>query len=567
MGQRVVLRHLLSRGHMRARELYDRLRAWSPASRARGRNAAALRARGLKELVNFTDALKHGDAACHRIFVDGLWDNANYWIRFRLLCAALSIEATHTTGLLGQYSRQAVRGALSNIGVTKIVDFYRLAKASNRRFRAQALSLVQSCRTPVDILNWKLPLGIPPEAFFDAILKRQRQATVDLTDPFIVDYVAEGLAYASVAERLFSEGTYDLLVLSHALNFECTALAFAAIRQEIPVIVLYGDYGTNRFIRISEETDYFAYPSRPSASEVAHLSESQRASLESAGAQYLSARLAGKTKDIGAVYAYQRQRDTMSRKELCTRFDWDPHAPLIGVYGSNWFDFPHCSGLDSFVDFLDWTEVTIASAVANKDVNWLFRPHPIDDWYGESRGTTLAQLVEQANSPHIKLAPENWNGADLIVNLDGIVTCHGTIGVEGAYLGTPVLSASESWYSEGRIARQSENRHDYLELLRQRWWENWDATSAKRQAALYAGWYFAMPSWQGAYVFPDDSRQDQNYEQLPAFLEAHATAIGREVAMIRNWFDSNHPYFHIYKNALAEDFIPCIPNLQKTEAQ
>lgn len=558
MGQKVVLRRLLSRGHMRARELYDRLRAWSPASRARERKVAALRARGLKELVNFTDALKHGDAACHRILVDGLWDNANYWIRFRMLCAALSIDADSVTGLLGKFSRSAVKDTFTAIGVSRLIDYYGLSRAGNT-FHAEAQSLVASCRKPDDILAWKLPLGIPPETFFDAILKRQRRATVYLSDPLIVDYVAEGLAFAAAAERILSEGAYDLLVLSHALNFELTALVFAAIRQDVPVLVLYGDYGTVRLIRIATESDYFAYPSRPTQSEVADISALQHARLEDAGARYLSARLGGRTTDISAIYAYQRQRDSVTRDEICAKFNWDPARPLIGVYASNWFDFPHCSGLNTFRDFLEWIETTIASVKDVKDVNWLFRNHPCDDWYGGTKGITLAHLVNQANCPHIKLAPGNWNGADLMTVLDGVITCHGTIGIEAAFMGTPVLTASQSWYSGGHFTVQAEGRDHYCELLHRRWWENWDREGATKRAALYAGWYFAMPSWHGRYVFPDDSRQDENYARLPDFLETHAPELAREIDLIRTWFDSGHTYYHIYKNALADDFAPCIP--------
>lgn len=67
-----------------------------------------------------------------------------------------------------------------------------------------------------------------------------------------------------------------------------------------------------------------------------------------------------------------------------------------------------------------------------------------------------------------------------------------------------------------------------------------------------------MPSWHGRYVFPDDSRQDENYAQLD-FLEAHAPELAREIDLIRTWFNSGHTYYHIYKNALADDFVPCIP--------
>jgi hypothetical protein len=105
-----------------------------------------------------------------------LWDNTNYWIRFRILCAALSIGSDSVTGLLGKFSRSQVKNTFSAIGVSRFIDYFGLSRAGNTH-HAEARSLVAFCRKPGDILAWKLPLGMPPEIFFDAILKRQRRAT------------------------------------------------------------------------------------------------------------------------------------------------------------------------------------------------------------------------------------------------------------------------------------------------------------------------------------------------------------------------------------------------------
>lgn len=85
--------------------------------------------------------------------------------------------------------------------------------------------------------------------------------------------------------------------------------------------------------------------------------------------------------------------------------------------------------LHYFRDFLEWIEQTLAVASAQDSVNWLFKAHPCDDWYASIQGTQLEDLVTSTCQPHIRLADKTWNGLDLIHTLDGIVTCHGTIGI------------------------------------------------------------------------------------------------------------------------------------------
>ena len=377
-----------------------------------------------------------------------------------------------------------------------------------------------------------------------------------MSDPALPKFLAEALAHIEAAKHVLEEGAFDLVVLSHGLDYAYATLAWAALKKNIPVLVLYGDYGTARFFHLKEPADLFLYPGRPTQEEMSCMPPDIQECLHEQGALQLRARLTGKTDDLGAVYAYQRRQASVNKALLAERFDWDPVKPVIGVYNSNWFDFPHGSGLRYFRDFLEWIEQTLVVAGAHDSVNWLFKAHPCDDWYGSNHGVRLEDLVTSANQPHIRLADKTWNGLDLIHTLDGIVTCHGTIGLEATALGTPVLVAHPGWYGHAGFVVNPASHDNYLATLRTEWWKTLDKEAARQRAELFAGWMLCAPSWHGGYVMQDDSRQDEIYHRLPSFLDNNALALERELDNICEWYASGHPYFHIYKMMRAKDFQP-----------
>ena len=525
-------------------------RSWSGESR----KFKADRAIAVSTLNAFSRQYQsHVSPQFRNILIDGMWDNPNYWVRYSLVRRALGLAAGKEKGLLGRHSRTQVRKCFFAFGITDLVDYAAAAKITKRHMEA-ASALLVDIKTPDDFLRLRLPCDFPSALVYDGILKRQRRAAVEINDPALPKFLAEALAHIEAANHMVEVGAFDLVVLSHALDYTYAALAWAALKRNIPVLVLYGDYGTARFFRLKEPADLFAYPGRPTQPEISCLSPGVQEHLHEQGALQLRARLLGKTDDVGAVYAYQRRQASVNRALLAERFGWDPAKPVIGVYNSNWFDYPHGSGLHYFRDFLEWIEQTLAVANTHDSVNWLFKAHPCDDWYASIRGTRLEDLVTSASQPHIRLADKAWNGLDLIQTLDGIVTCHGTIGIEATALGTPVLVAHPGWYGHAGFVVNPATRDNYLAVLRTEWWKTSDRESARQRAELFAGWMFCVPNWHGNYVMQDDTRQSAIYSGLSYFLNNNANAMEREVQEIRDWVEAGHCYFHVFKMMRASSF-------------
>ncbi len=517
------------------------------------RAAAALRADGLRQLNGLSR--QHGASkvpAAKKVLVDGTWDNANYWTRYAIVRQALALNLAVEVGMLGKYSRRQSRSAFAAFGIDETIDLKRASRPD--RYLGRAKALLRDIRSSDDLIRISLPCDFPPQVFFDGVLKRQRRSTVDVTDPKLPEYIAEAMAGLDVADAIVAGGKFDLVILSHTLDYTYGAIAWAAIRHGIPVLTLYGDFGHARFLRLKAPSDLFMFPGRPSEEEITGMPCAMTAVLRKLGAEQLAARLSGSTSDVGAIYAYRLSQGPITREQIASRFGWHASRPTIGVYSSNWFDYPHVSGMCDFRDFLDWISATLEVAKSRPEVNWLFKAHPCDDWYGKIHGQRLEDLVAAINQQHIRLADKNWNGLDMMQTLDGIVTCHGTIGIEATSRSIPVLVPYSGWYGHAGFVTCASDRDDYLSLLRMDWWQGQNLEANKEKAELFAAWMFCVPDWHGQYKYHDDSKQDEIYADLTDFLRSNRIAIAREADEVAAWFADGHPYFHVFVMMRAKGF-------------
>ena len=528
-----MVRRLVAAGRNSAAGLH-------PVERARRRRVADLREATETQLAALA---RNASAACEGpVLVDCTWDNPNYWYRLSLLRAAIGTPGNEVA-VIGAHSRAKAHDTIRRLGLGETIDLTQFP-LTNAAARIMAGELLRDAHEPADMLRLELPGGLPPEIVYDGMLKRLRHATVDPKLPEVRDLLAEALQYAAAAERIFDEVKPRLALLSHAINFSCGALAWEAARRGIPAVIVYGNYGVPRFWKILSPEDIFDSVNRPTSDELDALSPAQSDHLADLGRTYLARRLSGQTDDIGARYAYASKTATISRESMCETFGWDPALPIVSVYASNWFDFPHGCGMSSFVDFLDWLKVTLHAAEQNSSVNWLFKAHPCDEWYG---GITLSDLMQDRSAPHVRLAPTAWNGATVMQTADAVVTVLGTAGLEYSALGKATLAADRGWYNDSGFCLWPQSREDYIAALAKPWWDQLDLESSRKRAEVFAGWYFCAPDWQAEWSLPDDSEQDRLYEIYPSFLDDGAAAIQREASLVSDWWQSDSRHYHVWK--------------------
>jgi hypothetical protein len=531
----------------------DWLAANLPARRAASARNEKLRVQCLRFLDDESRREPVLPAMFDRVLIDGIWDNANHWQRYALLRRAAGLSGAVEIGVLGPFSRARSAAAFDAFGIGERKDMA-LAAADIRKRRPDAERLLATVRDPQEILAWKLPDELPASIFYDAILKRQRRATVWLADPDLPDLVAEGLATYERAAEVVESAAPDLLVISHISNFNFGALVWAALTRGVRTVLLHGDYGVLRCMNLREPADIFRFPLRPSGDDAAALDAATRANLARAGKTYLEGRLGGKTQDVSAIYAFSRRQAVAERSVIAAGYGWPIDRPILAVLAPNWFDYPHSMGGLAYRDFAEWVSVLIEAAKSRPDVSWLFKAHPCDDWYGRINGPVLADLI-QGLPDNIRLADSSWNGSDILRAIDGVLTVHGTAGIEASFLGKAVLVPYGGWYGSAGFAQAAPTIEVYAQELRRDWWRRDDGVARAASAEIFAGWYFCVPSWHGTYKFKDDAFQDAIWPGTVGFFEEYRAQIEREIDELGAWLRSGHRYSHIFKMRRAASFV------------
>ncbi len=259
----------------------DRLRRINPSYR---RAAAAQREiRRSVENRLATMARNSSRAMGGRILIDAIFDNPNYWFRVSLARAALGTVHGQEVGILGSHNFEKCLATLNRLGISQIDT---VTEASPRRFRSAARSLLAEVKTADDLLELKLPHGLPAATLYDMVQKRQRAAVVNVRDPMLVDYTAECLSALAAADRILMQPT-SLVLLSHAYGLPNVALAWIATRRGVPVVGLGGMYGGARFARILKPEDIYRVTNRPNSLELDRTDSEIALRLRAAAQTYL----------------------------------------------------------------------------------------------------------------------------------------------------------------------------------------------------------------------------------------------------------------------------------------
>lgn len=488
---------------------------------------------------------EHVEVEYERVLIDGMWYNPNYWFRFGLLKSALGLSNAKLYGVYGKYNKGKTSKIFNHFRINQTYMFF---PKYSEYYKAHQLAkeIITNTHHVDDILEWKLPNNFPAEIVYDGMQVRQRSAYVNISDKKNIDYLTEAIASIYVAERIIDAVKPELLLMSHAIQFSYGSLVWSAILRGIPVIVMYGDHGVFRFWKIRNKKERRMSEDSPTINDIKSLNSSKKTELKKIGEKYIRDRINGKAEDLGSYYAYTHASGDIDRDAILERYNWDADKPIVCIYAHCWFDYPHGATMEVFRDFHDWIITTYENVANIENINWLFKSHPSDQYYG---GITLNEIVSSEKYKHIKIVPISWNNASVMKSIDAVVTHQSTIGMEAACIGLPVLTAERVWYSDAEFVRSASTKEEYLALLRTRWWESTCLETAKNNALIFVGWRFGMPDWQNGLIMEDDSKIDDLYVSINKFLRDESQVIYKEIKCMNEWYFSKEQHYQIYKMA------------------
>ena len=144
------------------------------------------------------------------------------------------------------------------------------------------------------------------------------------------------------------------------------------------------------------------------------------------------------------------------------------------IFSHIFWDGTFFYGTDLFGSYEEWFVETMKVACANPHVNWIVKIHPanivknVRDGVGsEPSELTAIRSLGEPLPPHVRVVQPDSRMSTLSLYsvMDYCVTVRGTVGIEAASFGIPVLTAGTGRYDRLGFTIDSESRAQYLDRL------------------------------------------------------------------------------------------------------
>lgn len=181
-----------------------------------------------------------------------------------------------------------------------------------------------------------------------------------------------------------------------------------------------------------------------------------------------------KTQDWFSVVGTQFSTQLLSGEDTRKRLGILPDQKIALVFPHILWDGSFFAGEDLFDDYTDWLAQTIRGACENPHIEWVVKLHPAHVVKAHklnisSRPRELDVIEREVGTlpPHVKLIRHDCDLStySLFEIADYAVTVRGTVGIEAALHGIPVVTAGTGRYDRRGFTLDSATREEYLSKL------------------------------------------------------------------------------------------------------
>jgi hypothetical protein len=178
--------------------------------------------------------------------------------------------------------------------------------------------------------------------------------------------------------------------------------------------------------------------------------------------------------DWYSVVGTQFHKSLVQAAQLRERLKLDPNKKTAVIFPHILWDAALSWGKCLFGNFEEWLVETVRAASTNDQVNWVIKFHPANQRLREDgsikESAEIASLRSQLGElpPNmIMIPPESEISTYSIFQIaDYCLTVYGTVGMEAARLGIPVLTGGTGPYDRKGFTVDSNTREEYLEKVR-----------------------------------------------------------------------------------------------------
>ncbi len=164
----------------------------------------------------------------------------------------------------------------------------------------------------------------------------------------------------------------------------------------------------------------------------------------------------------------------VGRAEIQRQLGLDPGKKSAFIFPHIAWDAPYSWGESLFESYEQWLVETVRAACRNDKLNWVIKIHPAnvgkqakERYGGEPAEVASLRQHIAALPPHVHLIPaeSEISTFPLFELMDYCVTVRGTIGIEAASFGIPVITAGTGRYDRRGFTVDSASREQYLDRI------------------------------------------------------------------------------------------------------
>jgi len=325
-----------------------------------------------------------------------------------------------------------------------------------------------------------------------AILRYLKGHDLSGYEDVIREYAYSGLLVGAAAASAIDRVKPSRIFLSHGTYVDWGPALQMGLQRGIPVSAWMASYLKARFyfrhIEDVKRIDFHNMSRRAwERTERSPFSDEQDARL----GEFLEDRYKKNVSfDMKRLMNYEGDIDLLRQK-----YGPSDSKPVWGIMSHiNWDCVSDYSPM-AYTTFDDWMVDTIKEIVNIESVHWLIKVHPAEAWDNPSSGVQRLINRHFPELPqHIRIIPaeEKINPLEFIQMVDGGVTVYGTLGLELALVGKPVILAGEAHYGGKGFTYEALTPDSYKGLLQQA--KSLGALSKEQRALArkYAYCYFVQ---------------------------------------------------------------------------
>jgi hypothetical protein len=343
---------------------------------------------------------------------------------------------------------------------------------------AIAEGVVSGCRSMWDLLEFEHMGCRVGRLAVSTALRSTYKGSLDLQESgdrqLLVNTVAYGMASADAAHRILQQFRPDLALFVDTVYSPMGELFDACLQKNVDAIQWQQGHKSNAllFKRYTAGTAHHHPASlSPESWRLVHDMEWTEDHRKQLDQELYSTYASG---DWYSVVGTQFHKSIIDAARLRDRLGLDPNKKTAIIFPHILWDAALFWGKCLFGNFEEWLVETVRAASANDQVNWIVKIHPANQRLRED-GSIKESAEEVALRSHIGKLPPNIimlppeseiSTYSLFDIMDYCITVYGTVGMEAARLGIPVITGGTGPYDNKGFTVDSNTPEEYLEKLR-----------------------------------------------------------------------------------------------------